>query len=140
MAHTTRGHAHGLWSGDFLYGLFYGTSRACTRARGAWLRVALGPRALAHPAVTPIAVSTGWRAAEEVLRRHGPIRDADSSGCRYHPAEGGHGHLPGRAARSDPDGEAGGESRPDLWRTLSVWYWRGLERRGDGRPRHHVCV
>src|SRR5262245_58760332 len=56
---TTRGSEYGIRSSDLLYGLFHGASRAWTCTRGAWLRVTLGPRALAYPAVAPVGVSAG---------------------------------------------------------------------------------
>src|SRR5215468_5275067 len=43
------------------------------RARGARFRVGLGARALAHPAVAQDPLSGRRRAAETVLRRHGPV-------------------------------------------------------------------
>src|SRR6266571_4929349 len=50
----TRGSRYGIPGGDLLYGLCHGAGRAWTRARGAQLRIALGPGALAHPAVAPV--------------------------------------------------------------------------------------
>src|SRR5262249_22238557 len=71
-----KGHGHGLGGADFLHALLGGARRARPRAGGARLRVARGARALPHPALPPVAVSPGWRLAEEVLRRHGSVRDA----------------------------------------------------------------
>src|SRR5438128_854057 len=72
---TGKDHHDGLRSRDLLHGLVDGTDRAGPRAGRARLRIALGVRALAHPALAPVTVSAGRRPAEEVLRRDGPVRD-----------------------------------------------------------------
>ena len=46
------------------------------------------------------------------------------------------GHLPGRAARPDPDREERRDTRPCQRRPVPVRDRRGLEPRGDARPRH----
>ena len=74
------------------------------RAGGARLRHRLGAGALAHPAVAQDAVPGRRRSAEAVLRRDGPVRDADRGGGGDQDAEGRHRRLPGRtsAIRSRP--------------------------------------
>src|SRR6202011_1528205 len=65
---------HGFRRGDLLHRLLDGTGRARPGAGGARLRVALGARALAYPALARLRVP-GWRrAAQEVLRRDGSLR------------------------------------------------------------------
>src|SRR5215470_2927943 len=73
---TRKGHEHGIRRRHLLHGLLDGTGRARASPGGAGLRVAVGARALAHPALAPVGVPSGRRLAEEVLRRHGPVRDA----------------------------------------------------------------
>ncbi len=85
---------------------------------------------------TPFVVRR--RAAETLLRRDGPVRDADRGGDGDDDAEGRHRRLPDRAARSDPDGEAGGLDRPGLERPLRVRRRQRLEPGRDGEPRHRV--
>ena len=48
--------------------------------------IGVGARALAHPAVAQVAVSRRRRAAEEILRRHGPVRGADGRRRRHQDA------------------------------------------------------
>ena len=57
--------------------------RARPGAGGARLRVALGAGALAHPALAQVALSSRRRSAEAVLRRDGPVRDAERRGGRH---------------------------------------------------------
>ena len=53
-------------------------------------------------------------------------------------AAGRHGHLPDHRARHDHDRQGSREPRPALRRPLPLRHRRGLERGGDGRPRHRV--
>ena len=90
------------------------------RAGGARLRHRLGARAFAHPAVAQVGLHPGRRAAQALLRRHGPVRDADRRGGGDQDVEGRHRRLPGRPARSDPDRQAGRLDRPGLGRALRL--------------------
>ncbi len=100
--------------------------------------VPVGRGALSHPAVAHVALSAGRRAAEEVLRRHGPVRDPGRGRGGDDPSQARHRHLPRHPARHHPDRQAGGEPRPDLERPLPVRHRRRLECGGDGRPRHRL--
>ena len=101
---------------------------------------ALGAGAFAYSRVARFAVSGRRRSAEAVLRRDGSVRHADRGRGGDEDAEGRHRRLPGAAARSDPDREAGGLDRPGLRRALPVRRRLRLERRGNGGPRHAVQV
>ena len=60
------------------------------------------------PLSRQLALSAGRRPAEEVLRRHGPVRDAGGGRRgRRRALKVGDRHLPGVAARSDPDRQVG---------------------------------
>src|SRR5512144_139898 len=131
---------HGRRRGDLLHRLLDGTGRARPGAGGARGRVPLGSRALAHPALARLRLPGGRRAAQEVLRRDGSVRDPGRRRGGHHAAVGGDRDLPGGPARPDPDRQGGGEPRPGLGRALPVRHRGGLERGGDGRPRHRVQV
>ena len=92
------------------------------------------------PLLARLRVPAGRRAAEEVLRRDGPVRHPRGGRGGHHAAPGGDRDLPGGPARPDPDRQGGGEPRPGLGRALPVRHRGGLERGGDGRPRHRVQV
>ena len=112
--------------------------RARPGAGGARLRIGLGAGAFAHPDLAPLALSRRRRSAEAVLRRDGPVRDADRGGGGDQDVEDRHRRLPGEPARHDPDREAGGLDRSGVRRAVPVRHRRRLERRGDGGPRHRL--
>ena len=89
--------------------------------------IALGAGAFAYPAVAQDAVRAGRRSAEALLRRDGSVRDADRRGDGDEDAEGRHRRLPDRAARPDPDRQAGRLDRPGVRRALRVRHRQWLE-------------
>ena len=113
-------------------------NRAGERAGGSRLRIALAARAQPYPLDPPVALSGRRRAAQEILRRHGPLRRAGRRCGRHDAPEDRHRHLPGAAARPDPDRQVGRHRRPDLEGQVPVRGRRGLECRRDGRPRHRL--
>src|SRR6185312_15686407 len=116
--------------------LFDADRRAGAGLRGARVRVVVGARALAHPALAQVAVSRRRRAAENVLRRDGPVRDPDRRRRRDQDLESRHRRLPGDPARHDPDREGGGLARSGLRRPVPLRHRRRLEPGRDGGPRH----
>ena len=121
-----------------LHRLFRRSGRARRGPGGTGLRLAVGAGAFAHPALARIVVPRLGRDSQEVLRRHGSLRDAD--GCRRGDGdvEARHGDLPRGAARSHPDGQAGRLDRSGVGRTFPVRRRQRLERRGDGGSRDRL--
>ena len=97
---------------------------------------ALGTRTLPHSVDAQVALPERRRSAEEILRRDGPVRGAECGGSRHQDAAARHRHLPDRAARPDPDRQAGRLDRPGLGRPFPVRRRQRLERGRDGQPRH----
>src|SRR5947209_3559478 len=104
--------------------------------RGARLRVALLPRAHAHSGEPPLAVSRRRGPSARVLEHLRPVRGAERGRRGDRAAARRHRHLPCRGARPDRHREGGREHRPAVGRPVPVRCRRGLERRGDGEPRH----
>ena len=65
-----------------------------------------------------------------------PVRRADGRGGRDRAAADRDRDLPRHRARSDHHRQGGRVARPSLGRAVPVRRRRGLERRGDGEPRH----
>ena len=103
--------------------------------RGARLRVAVLPRAHAHPGQPPDAVPAGRRAAARVLAHLRPARRAVVRRGGDDDAEARHRDHARRPARSDRDGEGGREPRRAERRAAAARRRRGLERGRDGGPR-----
>ncbi len=104
--------------------------------RGPGLRLAVVPRALAHPDLADLAVSRRRRPAPDVRAHLRPVRRPHGRGGRDDDAEGRHRHLPGDPARHHPHRQGGREPRPALRRPVPVRRRCGVEPRGDGRSRH----
>ncbi len=134
------GQGHEIRRLDVLHRLLDDTGGACHGAGAAWLRHRLGARALAHSAVSQDALRTRRRSAETLLRCDGSVRHSQYGGGRDEDAEDWYRCVPDRAARSDPDREAGGLDRSSVRRTLRVRRRRRLEPGRDGKPRHRLQI
>ena len=134
----TIGGNHAYRRGDVLHRLLHDAGGTRHGAGGTRLRIGVGARALAHPADAQVGMAGRRRAAQEVLRRHGSVRDPDGRGRRHQKAEGRHRRLPGQPARSHPDRQGGGLDRPAFRRALPVRRRQRLEPGRDGEPRHQL--
>src|SRR6266571_4014294 len=57
---------------------------------------------------------------------------------RHYQASSRHRHLPHHRTRHDHNRERSCESRCALGWAIHLWYWRRVERRGDGKPRDEL--
>src|SRR5918993_493237 len=135
---NSRGSPHEIRRVDVLHRLLDGAGGARGCARGARLRHCLGARAFAHPGIAQIELYSGERAAQALLRRHGPVCDADRCRDGDQDVEGRNRRLSCRTAGSDPDRQAGRLDRPRLGRALRLRGGKWLERGRDGEPRDRL--
>ena len=75
---------------------------------------------------------------QALLRRDGPVRDADRRGLRHQEAQDRDRHRAGNPARHDPDREARRLDRSGVGRAVHVRHRRRLEPGGDREPRHRL--
>ena len=110
--------------------------RGRAAVRGARLRVAVVPRAHAHPGLARDALSGRRRPALDVLALAGPVRRADRRRDGDHRAAARHRDLPRDRARPDHHGQGGRVAGPAQRRASRVRRRRRVEPRGDAQPRH----
>src|SRR5215207_7804731 len=139
---NSRGSPHEIRRVDVLHRLFdrAGGARGC--ARGTRLRHCLGARAFAHPDIAQVELYSGERAAQALLRRHGPVCDADRCRDGDHDVEGRNRRLSCCTAGSDPDRQAGRLDRPSLGRALRLrvgngWNEDEMENHGTAFATRH---
>ena len=82
----------------------------------------------------------GTKVPRYLYHLHDLFVNADRCRRRYEDDQDRQRHLSGGRARSDYPCQRSSFSGPALERTLAVWHWRRVERRGNGESRDTVSA